>query len=83
MNVILKGYFYSCWYLLTPGMIIFITAMAFSGYGPIWSGDGKEVYPEWSNGLAMTMSMSPIIVCVPYFIIRLEKMPLESKTYPF
>ncbi|CAG5103406.1 Oidioi.mRNA.OKI2018_I69.chr1.g759.t1.cds [Oikopleura dioica] len=69
MNVILKGYFYSCWYLLTPGMIIFITAMAFSGYGPIWSGDGKEVYPEWSNGLAMTMSMSPIIVCVPYFII--------------
>ena len=72
MNIVLKCYFYACWYLLTPGMIIFIIAMAFSGYAPIWGKDGEpsDVYPEWSNGLAMTMSMSPIIICVPYFLIR-------------
>ncbi|CBY07021.1 unnamed protein product [Oikopleura dioica] len=86
MNIVLKCYFYACWYLLTPGMIIFIIAMAFSGYAPIWGDDGEpsDVYPEWSNGLAMTMSMSPIIISVPYFLISLiytrgkSRLPCDS-----
>jgi len=53
-------------------MILFIIGMAFAGYKTIGQAYGdEEVYPAWTNNLAMIMSMSPVIVSVAYFVVSM------------
>lgn len=88
ISIITKGYFYSMWYLITPVMLLYVIITAFSSYDTIANGyrgvtgdaadSPIQVFPEWSNTIAMLMSMTPAVIIVVYFVVSILLKGLSS-----
>lgn len=79
INIVARGYFYSMWFVGTPIMLAFILGYTFANYqtiGEMYGFDNPtdglgEIYPAWSNTMAMLMSFSPVVAILGYLAYSL------------
>nr|XP_054754526.1 sodium- and chloride-dependent glycine transporter 1-like [Lytechinus pictus] len=63
-------YWYSsCWLVITPAIILFITVFGMINYVPVYFGD--YVYPKWSEVLGWLMAVVPLLTIPLVMVIKL------------
>ena len=77
----IKWYFMSMWFVGAPIMIIFIVVNSFIAYAPMadryeetYGTDSYLIYPQWSEGLGMTMAFASFIPIPIFFFWQITKM---------
>lgn len=72
-------YWYSsCWLVITPSIIVFISVFGMVNYVPVYFGD--YVYPKWSEMLGWLMAVVPLFTIPLVMIIKLF-FASEGETY--